>query len=559
MKPSNKITDEGAVVNSSGTCTVEPGSEGAEDKFRSLLGAIDDGYCEIDLAYKLTSFNDQFCKLLETDADSLLGTSLLEFMAESGAKTFYDVLSSTCDTGNPAKVTDLALVGRGGTKRFFSLLSALVKDKEGEHRGFWCLWRDTTALKTLEDQLCQTGKMEAIGHLVGRVAHDFNNLLTAMLGFSDILALQIPKDAPYREKAIQIGVVARRAADLTRQLLVFSRRRAPDVGELDLNAIILEIESILRRLIGEDTEFVTLLGPSLEKIRADRAQIEQILLNLVTNARDAMQSGGRLVITTANMDILPGQDQHKSGESPGRYVMLTVSDDGDGIDPGSLPRIFDPFFTTKDKGCSVGVGLATVDAIVKQYSGHIRVASEPHGGTTFTLYFPSAGHVTTKITTGASAELQVGGKETLLVVEDERIVLEWISEALRMLGYTVLVAREPGEAVRIGHRYAGPIHLLLTDVVLPRMDGPSLAKRLSRVRPEMKALYMSGYATNPVDRHEVVKAGPCFLRKPFTVQSLSQKIREILDESVPERAVQAGCIEQESAAGRIGYSVHAEV
>jgi two-component system cell cycle sensor histidine kinase/response regulator CckA len=559
MKPCDKITDEGAVANSSGTFKVEPGSEGAKDKFRSLLEAIDDGYCEIDLACNLTFFNNQFCRLLETDTGRLLGTTLLEFMDESGTKNFYGALNKVCDTASPAKVVDFPLLGRSGTKRHFSLLTAPVKDEDGEHRGFWCLWRDTTALKTLEDRLCQTGKMEAIGHLVGRVAHDFNNLLTAMLGFSDILALQIPKDAPYREKAVQIGVVARRAADLTRQLLVFSRRSAPNVGELDLNVIILEIESILKRLIGEDIELVTLLGPSLEKIRADRAQIEQILLNLVINARDAMQTGGRLVITTSNTDVLDGRDRDEGRERAGRYVMLTVSDDGDGIDPGSLPKIFDPFFTTKDKGCSVGVGLATVDAVVKQYSGHIRVVSEPRGGTTFTLYFPSAGDVITQIAPDISTDVNVGGKETVLVVEDEKIVLEWAREALQMLGYTVLVAREPGEAIRIGHQYTGSIHLLLTDVVLPRMDGPSLAKRLSEVRPGLKALYMSGYAGNPVDRYEFAQTGPRFLTKPFTVESLSQKIREILDEPLSEGAALAGSIGQESGTGRAGHSVQADV
>ncbi len=234
MKSCNSITDYTAVVGGSGFSGTEPALEGADDKLRSLLVAIDDGYCELDLSGDLTFFNDQFCRTLETDADRLLGTNLLEFMAESDAKTFRDALYSVCCTGDPAKVMDLALLGRAGTKRSFCLLAAPVKNSEGEQSGFWCLWRDITALKLLEDQLCQTGKMEAIGHLVGRAARDFNNLLTAMMDFSDLLAQQIPKEAPYRDKAIQIGVAARRAADLTRQLLVFSRRQTPDVSELDL-------------------------------------------------------------------------------------------------------------------------------------------------------------------------------------------------------------------------------------------------------------------------------------------------------------------------------------
>ncbi len=542
MKPCDKIAGEGAVINLSGTCEMGPELEGAEDNFRSLLEAIDDGYCEIDLSGNLTYFNDQFCRLLENDEGNLLGTNLLELMDKSCVSIFYDALNSARDTGNPARVADLALKGQTGTKRSFSLLMALATDKGREHRGFWCLWRDTTALKTLEDQLCQTGKMEAIGHLVSRVAHDFNNLLTAMLGFSDILALQIPKDAPYRDKAIQIGVAARRAADLTRQLLVFNRRSAPNLGELDLNVIISEIEGIVRRLIGEDIELVMLLGPSLEKITADRAQIEQILLNLVINARDAMPTGGRLVITTSTTDRLPDCGQPNAVEKTGRYVVLTVSDDGDGIDPRSLPKIFDPFFTTKNNGCSIGVGLATVDAIVKQYSGHIRVVSEQRAGTAFTLHFPSAGPVSAQISVDASTGLQIGGgKETVLVVEDERIVLEGASEALRMLGYTILAAREPGEAIEVAHRYAGPIHLLLTDLVLPKMDGASLCQRLSKIRPGMKVLYMSGYAGNPLDGYEIVPARSHFLRKPFTVQSLSLKIREVLDELLSQEMVLGGC------------------
>jgi two-component system, cell cycle sensor histidine kinase and response regulator CckA len=558
MKLCNQITDKGAVVNLSGSCKAEPGLEGAEDRFRSLLEVTDDGYCEIDLDCYLISFNNQFRRLLETDGDNLVGTSLLEFMAESGAGAFYDALNSACSTGKPSKVVDLALLSRAGTKRSFDLLAGPVTDSSGERIGFWCLWRDTTAIKALEDQLCQTGKMEAIGHLVGRVAHDFNNLLTAMLGFSDILALQIPEDAPYRDKAIQIGVAARRAADLTRQLLVFSRRRAPDVGELDLNVIILEIESILRRLIGEDIELVSFLGPSLEKIRADRCQIEQILLNLVINARDAMPTGGKVVIATSMTEMLVGHDRQHDSEETNRYVMLTVSDDGDGIDPCLLSKIFDPFFTTKEQGCSAGVGLATVDAIVRQYSGHIRVVSEPRSGTTFTIYLPSAGAVRAEIPADAATDLQIGGTETVLVVEDEQIVLEWAIEALRMLGYTILSARDPGEAIRIAHRYAGPIHLLLTDVVLPSMDGPTLAKRLSRVRPGMKAVYMSGYTGNRIDRYEVAQGGPYFLGKPFTVESLSQKIREVLDEPVAEEMVPAGFNAQDSGAEGAWPSVQAD-
>ncbi len=549
MKPWDKITDDRAVASGSGNCRVEPRLDGVENKFRSLLEAIDGGYCELDLACDLTLFNDQFCRLLETDGDKLIGNSLLEFVAKSDAKTFSDALNSVCDTGVPVKVTDMALLGRSGTKRSFCLLTAPVRDSEGKHAGFWCLWRDISTAKMLEDRIRQTGKMEAIGHLVGRVAHDFNNLLTAMLGFSDILELQMPKDAPYRDKAIQIGVAARRACDLTRQLLVFSRRQAPDVGELDLNLIILEIESILKRLLGEDVELVTLLSPSLEKIRADRCQIEQVLLNLVINARDAMPTGGKLMITTSNTDTLDDHAEENGGERNGRYVMMTVSDDGDGIDSSSLTKIFDPFFTTKNKGCSIGLGLATVDAIVKQYSGHIRVLSEPRGGTIFTLYFPSAGDVPGQIRRNVSADPQIGGKETLLVVEDEQIVLKWACEALRMLGYTLLAAGDPGEAIRICHRYAGPIHLLLTDVVLPRMDGPSLSKRLSDARPGMKAVYMSGYAGNPVDRYDVAQAGPHFLRKPFTVESLARKIREVLDAPIAEERVLTGCLDQESVDG----------
>jgi CheY-like chemotaxis protein/two-component sensor histidine kinase len=383
----------------------------------------------------------------------------------------------------------------------------------------------------LEEELRQAVKMEAIGRLAGSVAHDFNNILTAIIGYSGILMQQLPERSPEHEKLLQIGRAAARAADLTRQLLAFSRKQILDTEVMNLNEVIVELEKMLKRLIGEDIELVTVLNPALGYVQADASQIEQILMNLAVNARDAMPNGGNLTIETANHFLDEDYCRVHPEVEPGQYVMFAVSDSGRGMEPETLSRCFDPFFTTKQKGGGTGLGLSTVYGIVKQHRGHITVYSEPGHGTIFKVYFPKVEEFREKRPKPPSVGLRPHGKETILVVEDEVLVRNLTREALEMLGYCALTASDPREAIAVSDEHEGPIHLLLTDVVLPQMDGSTLFGKISSKRPEMKVLYMSGYTENFIVHHSVLDRGVHFIPKPFTVEELAAKIRRILDES----------------------------
>ena len=351
------------------------------------------------------------------------------------------------------------------------LLTATMRLKEdGTIVGYHGIIRDVTERKQLQRQLLQAQKMEAIGQLAGGVAHDFNNILTAIIGYSDVLTQQIPEDSSYRSKLMQINRAAARAAHLTRQLLAFSRKQILDLRPLNLNEVLANFEKMLRPLIGENIEVVTLLNPSAGTVQGDATQIEQILLNLAINSRDAMPTGGKLTVETANVYLDKSYARTHSEVRPGPYVMLAVSDTGQGIDRLVLPRVFDPFFTTKGKDKGTGLGLSTVYGIVKQHQGHITVYSEPGRGTTFKVYLPLVQDASEQASGLPIATPQLVGRETILVVEDDEIVRQLTSEVLETLGYSVLQCRDPNEAKRQSAIHGGPIHLLLTDVVLPQME-----------------------------------------------------------------------------------------
>jgi CheY-like chemotaxis protein len=372
--------------------------------------------------------------------------------------------------------------------------------------------------------------MEAIGRLAGGVAHDFNNILTAMMGYSNLLLQEIPQEHVHHERVLQISRAAERAAALTRQLLAFGRKQMLDVRVLDLNGVVADLEKILKRLIGEDIELVTIMDPCLGRVHADPSQIEQILMNLAVNARDAMPHGGNLTMGTANAYLDTEYTRTHPEVSPGPYVLLTVSDTGCGMDKETVCRIFDPFFTTKEKGVGTGLGLSTVYGIAKQHQGHIEVYSEPGRGTTFKVYLPRV-HEPLEVELKSPAfREERSGTETVLVVEDDEIVRGLACEVLEMLGYTVLKAADPMEALDICLQHAGTIDLLLTDVVLPQMDGRSLFNRVSPMHPETKVLYISGYTEDFVVRHGVLDRGVHFLQKPFTLNSLACKVRGVLED-----------------------------
>ncbi|TAJ08464.1 MAG: PAS domain S-box protein [Nitrospirae bacterium] len=381
----------------------------------------------------------------------------------------------------------------------------------------------------LEEQLRQSQKMDAIGRLAGGIAHDFNNLLTVINGYSQLLVNQLDATDERRNKAVEIKRAGDRAAALTRQLLAFSRKQVLAARVLDLNELMAGMNGMLRRVIGEDIDLVTVSGASLGSIKADPGQIEQVILNLAVNARDAMPQGGRLTIETANVDVDAALLGQSSYVQPGSYVLLAVRDTGCGMDPHTQANMFEPFFTTKERGKGTGLGLATVYGIVKQSGGHILVSSEVGLGTTVKVYLPRVYQAVAAAESVSAADRPVNGSETVLLVEDEESIRKLLGRELRDRGYQVLEAGEGQEAVELCRRHEGAIHLLLTDVVMPRISGRELAERLASMRPDMRVLYMSGYTDDTVVRHGVQESATAFVQKPFTSIQLLRKVRDVLD------------------------------
>jgi signal transduction histidine kinase/CheY-like chemotaxis protein len=389
--------------------------------------------------------------------------------------------------------------------------------------------RETAAAerRLLEDQLRQSQKMEAVGKLAGGVAHDFNNLLTAILGYSSLLLDELPAGAPVRREIEQIQHAGQSAASLTQQLLAFSRRQILQPRVLDLNEVVRSIEPLLKRLISEDVDLQTRLSPSLAHVSADPGQIEQIIVNLAVNARDAMPGGGRLTIETADVVLDESYAAQHAGTKVGPHVMLAVSDTGRGMDLQTRERIFEPFFTTKRRGEGTGLGLATVYGIVKQSGGSIWVYSEPGHGAAFKVYLPATTRAVTQ-PPAVPASKRIDGTETILVAEDQPEVRSIVRTILTRHGYTVLEAADGEEALRMLREHPGPIHLLLTDVVMPSIGGPELVRRLRETQPAIKVLYTSGYTDDAIVRHGVLEAGIAFLEKPFTPTTLLTRVREAL-------------------------------
>ncbi len=381
--------------------------------------------------------------------------------------------------------------------------------------------------KSLEEQLRQSQKMEAIGRLAGGVAHDFNNLLTVIKGYSELSLMELKEGDPLRRNIEEIQRSSDRAANLTRQLLAFSRRQILEMKVLDLNSIIGDVDEMLHRIIGEDIELVTLLAGDLGRVKTDRGEIEQVIMNLAVNARDAMSSGGILTIETAKVILDDEYVRTHIDVKPGEYVMLSVSDTGYGMTPEVRERIFEPFFTTKEKG--TGLGLSTVYGIVKQSGGNISVHSEPGNGTTFKTYLPRVDEPLEELGESPRFEGIPRGNETILIVEDDEAVRKLAVRVLEKQGYTVLEAHQEYEAFNFCEERKEPVHLILTDVIMPRMNGRQLIESLKEVRQDFKVLYMSGYTDNAIVHHGVLEMGVDFIRKPFTFEGLAKKVREVLD------------------------------
>ncbi|PYS49074.1 MAG: hybrid sensor histidine kinase/response regulator [Acidobacteria bacterium] len=390
---------------------------------------------------------------------------------------------------------------------------------------------DVTERRLLEEQFRQSQKMEAIGQLAGGIAHDFNNLLTAINGYSELAMRKLQAEDPLRRNLEEIKKAGERAASLTRQLLAFSRKQILQPAVLVINSVVSDMEKMLRRLIGEDIDLKTALETQLGSIKADPGQIEQIIMNLVINARDAMPAGGKLTIETSNVDLDETYARQHTGVTPGHYVMLAVSDTGMGMNTATLARIFEPFFTTKEKGKGTGLGLSTIYGIVKQSGGNIWVYSEVGQGTTFKVYLPRVDEDAQEYKRTDETEEILQGTETILLAEDEEIVRTLAREILETYGYRVLEASGSGAALLICERVTEPIDLLITDVVMPEMSGRQLAARLSQLRPEMKVLYMSGYTDDAIVHQGVLDEDANFIQKPFTPDALAKKVREVLNKS----------------------------
>lgn len=418
----------------------------------------------------------------------------------------------------------------------------------GIKQGAVVVLHDITERRRLEVQCRQAQKMESIGHLAGGVAHDFNNLLTVICGYSEALLKNTRPGDPSRPCLAEIKSAGDRATSLTRQLLAFSRQQIFQLQVLDLNAVIRDTEKMLRRLIGEDISLAAMLDLRLSPVKADLGQVEQVIMNLVLNAKDAMPHGGKITIETCNVDLDARYAESHAEVQPGWYVMLAVSDTGHGMPDEVKARIFEPFFTTKDQGKGTGLGLATVFGIVKQSGGHVNVYSEVGKGTSFKIYLPALGEAPVKDSPDVEVAEAPGGTETLLLVEDEEKVRLLTRTALEGIGYSVLEASNGPEAIKLCERHTGRIDMLITDVVMPGMGGRHLAERLTSLWTHLKVLYLSGYTTDAVVRHGVLEAEVAFLQKPFSMTGLARKVREVLnspgivkERESGERTGQAAC------------------
>jgi PAS domain S-box-containing protein len=437
--------------------------------------------------------------------------------AEQTANEERDVMSA----GRPLVGQEQKITYDQGREVWVSVTKVPLRDPKGETIGTFGIARDITEHKRLEEQLRQSQKMEAVGRLAGGVAHDFNNLLTVILGYGSLLLEQTAASDPRYEPIRLIRTTAERAAALTRQLLAFSRKQLLMPVVLDLNTVVTDVAPMLRRLIGEDIRLLTDLAPGLGPIKADRNQLEQILVNLAVNARDAMPTGGRLTIATRNED----------GDEPGgpRHVVLTVRDTGHGMDEHTRAHLFEPFFTTKEVGKGTGLGLATVYGIVQQSGGTIAVDSAPGAGAAFRIILPRVEEVPVASPAASPGSESVQGRETILLVEDEEMLRNLARIVLRKNGYTVLEAAHGAEALTLCQTHTGPIDLLMTDVIMPILGGRELADRVALLRPDIKVLFISGYTDDAVVRNGVTADSVQFLHKPFTPSTLLSKTREVLD------------------------------
>jgi len=491
--------------------------------FEAILGTMSEGILEVTSEGRIVYANPAAIALIGILEETLLASNFTDLLKETDGQLIKGQLVAIHNQSKTI-IRDFPVMING--KQILLNIFPIMDEKHGT---IVIILNDVSERNRMEAQFLQAQKMEAIGQLAGGIAHDFNNLLTIIKGYSQLSLMELKEGAPLRGNIEEINKASDRASDLTHQLLAFSRRQILEMRVLDLNALLPGVERMLRRVIGEDIELVTRLAEDLGRVKSDRGQIEQVIMNLAVNAKDAMPDGGKLNIETANAELDEAYARAHVAVTPGRYVMLSISDTGAGMTPEVREKVFEPFFTTKEKVKGTGLGLSTVYGIVKQSGGNIWVYSEPGKGTTFKIYLPRVDEPLEKMVERVVKGELHRGDETILVVEDNDEVREVAVRILSGQGYKVLEASQGPDAFLICTEHDGPIHLLLTDVVMPKMSGRELAETLMPIRPRIKVLYMSGYTGNAIVHHGVLEKGMNYIQKPFAVDALARKVREVLD------------------------------
>lgn len=512
--------------------TVERAMVTAQGQWERSFDAIADYMCLLDRSGHILRANQAMTKRFEPLYGNLVGRDYHAIFGAAGAPDKGPAMPHAVEA-SPFVIPEIELPNLKG---WFTVSSFPLKDEHEAITGAVFIIRDITdqhgtaeALKKAEANQHQTSKMEAIGRLSGGIAHDFNNMLTSVLGYSSLMLKMTKPDDPRRNDIHEIILAAERATALTRQLLDFSRNQAIETKNVSLNAIIQNMQEFLGHTLGEKIRLNMRLDPGLRNIQADVSRLEQVVVNLVVNARDAMPGGGQLMIETVNRGLDQNFCATHSGLAPGNYIELEISDTGCGMPTEVLEHLFEPFFTTKAKGKGTGLGLTTTYGIVKQFGGHITVYSEVGRGTTFKIYFPESQEEGEVGSPAKQESVLLRGNETIMVVDDEANIVAMVSQILTELGYHVISATSPHEALMLSDRHTQTIDMILTDIIMPELNGPDLVRMLCQKRPALKALYMSGYASNAAEQIGVLKLNSAFLQKPFSSEALTHSIRKVLD------------------------------
>jgi two-component system, cell cycle sensor histidine kinase and response regulator CckA len=515
---------------------VEEALRKSEKKYRAILETMEEGLYEIDLKGNYTFVNDAACTQMGYESDELIGLNYRKITSAESARSLYEVFHRIFETGKPEFLFNYEVIRKDGSVRTHQSNASLVPDSSGKAAGFRNLTRDVTEYRRveeekarLEQQLFQAQKMESIGRLAGGVAHDFNNMLTVILGYTELIKSRLPQDDSFLKDILEIEKAAGHSRELTRQLLAYSRKEIILPKPVDLNNLIASVEKTVSSLLGEDIDLRFYPGKEIWKIKFDPSQVDLVLINLATNARDAMPNGGKLTIETENIQLNEAYCRMHLGFLPGEYVLLSVSDNGIGMDKQTLPHVFEPFFTTKKTGKGTGLGLASVFGIIKQNKGFINAYSELGEGTIFKIYIPRSmergGGTIRKETKKAMIN---SGTGTVLLVEDDDMVRKITTEMLEAIGYMTFSMSTPMDALIFFKKENTHIDLVMTDVVMPQISGKELSDSIKAIQPGVKVLFMSGYSTNAIAHQGILNEGVYFIQKPFSLNDLAKKIDDAM-------------------------------